>query len=549
MKPPAALIARRTCRYVVTLLAVAASARGAEAPREVSVFEPPGVTLRPTPDGQPAVLLSGRLLTPAGKNVRTQSYSWGMAISPDETQAALISRGAIQFLALDPPRVLDRVTPFVDPRAARPDDGMYMGVSYSPDGSKLYVTSANRGAIVIFDAKTRRPIQTIETNVDGYEDSFLGDFAVRSDGRRLYACDQFNYRLVTVDLDLGKVTQSVRVGRNPFGVCLSLDEQHAWVSNVGMFEYPLLPGVNATNRATAGLPFPAYGVPSKEAEQGVMVGGIWIPGLGSPNHPDAMSVFKVNLRTGQVEARIKTGYLVGARRKNINTVGGASPSTVVVGRRAAYVSNATNDTISVIDTDKNQIVSQIELNVPGLEGLRGVLPFGLDLSPDEAKLYVACAGLNAVAVVDTAARRLEGYIPAGWFCSFVRVSRSGRELFVASAKGLGSGPNGGRGFVPPERGSHPGDIMQGLFARLDVPDAKQLREYTRQVVDNTYRTKKVVDDGRNPLPPASGAQKSHRARRVHRQGEPHVRPGFRRARGRQRRSHAGRPGTQRHGRQ
>ncbi len=275
-----------------------------------------------------------------------------------------------------------------------------------------------------------------------------------------------------------------------------------------MFEYPLLPGVDATNRATAGLPFPAYGVPSKEAEQGVTVGGLRVPGLGSPNHPDAMSVFKVNLQTGKVEARIKTGYLVGARRKDINTVGGASPATVAVGRRAAYVSNATNDTISVIDTAKNEIVAQIELNVPGLEALRGVLPFGLDLSPDESKLYVACAGLNAVAVVDTAARELQGYIPAGWFCSFVSVSKSGRELFVSSAKGLGSGPNGGRGFVPPERGSHPGDIMQGLFARVDVPDAPQLAKYTRQVVGNTYRRKTVVDDGRNPLPPAPGLRKS-----------------------------------------
>ncbi len=284
--------------------------RGAEAPREVSVLEPPTTRLRPTTTGEPAVLLSGRLLTPAGKNVRTQSYSWGMAISPDETQAALISQGAIQFLSLNPLRVLDRVAPFANPLKQRSDDGMYMGVSFSPDGSKLYVSSANRGSIVILDTKTRQPTGTISINGDGFDDSFLGDFSVRSDGRLLYACDQFNYRLVTVDLDAGKVTQSVRVGRNPFGVCLSHDEQHAWVSNVGMFEYPLLPGVTATNRASAGLPFPAYGVPSKEAEQGVMIGGVRIPGLGSPNHPDAMSVFKVNLQNGKVEARIKTGYLV-----------------------------------------------------------------------------------------------------------------------------------------------------------------------------------------------------------------------------------------------
>ncbi len=181
---------------------------------------------------------------------------------------------------------------------------------------------------------------------------------------------------------------------------------------------------------------------------------------------------------------------------------------MAVGQHFAYVSNATNDTISVIDTAKNEIVAHIELNVPNLKGLRGVLPFGIDLSPDEAKLYVACAGLNAVAVVDTRQRKLEGYIPTSWFCAFVRISRSGRELFVASAKGLGSGPNGGLGFVPPERGSHPGDIMQGLFERVDVPDREQLETYTRQVVDNTYRTRKVLDDGSNPLPPRSRIRKS-----------------------------------------
>ena len=78
-------------------------------------------------------------------------------------------------------------------------------------------------------------------------------------------------------------------------------------------------------------------------------------------------MFKVNLASGLVEARIKTGYLVGARRHDINTVGGASPSTVAVGRQFVYVSNATNDTISVIDVATNEIVGQIELNVPGLE--------------------------------------------------------------------------------------------------------------------------------------------------------------------------------------
>ena len=176
---------------------------------------------------------------------------------------------------------------------------------------------------------------------------------------------------------------------------------------------------------------------------------------------------------------MKTGYLVGVARENIRTVGGASPASVAVGRRAVYVANATNDTVSIIDADSGEVAGEIALEVPGLETLRGVLPFGLALDPDERRLYVACAGLDAVAVVDAAGRRVEGYLPAGWFASLVAVTRGGRGLVVSSAKGLGSGPNGGRGYVATERGLHPGDVMQGTLQVLPAPDAAALARGTQ----------------------------------------------------------------------
>src|SRR4029079_672088 len=163
----------------------------------------------------------------------------------------------------------------------------------------------------------------------------------------------------------GQVTRSVRVGRNPFAIALGPGGGTAWVSNVGMFEYPLVPGVADSTRATRGLPFPVYGVPSREARDGVTVDGTRIPGLGDPNAPEAMSVFGVNLDDGRVTAKLKTGYLVGAERDDLTTVGGASPGAVVAGRRFVYVANATNDTISVVDARSQRIVRQIELNVPG----------------------------------------------------------------------------------------------------------------------------------------------------------------------------------------
>jgi len=472
------------------------------APVRIPLVETPGWNVVAASAGDRATLINGRRVTPAGRVIRTQSYSWGMAVAPDESRVALIRSGAIELVALGGGLSSVRVPPYGAKPAGEMGEGTYMGVAFSPDGRRLYVGSANSGEIKEIDLASMRVARTLAVDGGGFQDSFVGDFVLDAAGARIYALDQFNNRLVTIDVRTGAVLQSVRVGRNPFSVSLSPDGAQAWVTNVGMFEYPLLPGVTEENRKTAGLSFPAYGVPSTEAEEGTTAEGLRVPGLGSANHPDAMSLFRVDLAAGAVTARLKTGYLVGAERDGVRTIGGSSPGGVVAGRRWVYVSNATNDTITVVDAAAGAVAGEIQLDVPGLERLRGVIPFGLALSPDEARLFVACAGLNAVAVVDTGRRVVEGYIPAGWFTSAVAVSRDGRTLFVSSAKGLGSGPNGGRGFVDPGRGLHPGDIMQGTLQAVAVPDVPALADHTRAVIDNTLGRRQVVLERSHPLTPA-----------------------------------------------
>jgi len=474
----------------------------------VTMLEPPGRDSQAGIKGDAAILVSGRRVTPAGRVVRVQSYNWGLALSPDQSQAVLVNPSAFQLVELREPFLAARIPPYGAEGSPEFGSGSYMGCAYSRDGRRLYYGSADAGQIKVFDLASGRVIDTIHLNVGGYADSFVGDFVLGADGSRLYAVDQFNYRLVVFDLKRDRVIRSVRVGRNPFAVALSPDGKYAWVSNVGMFEYPLLPGVTNRNRRKTGLSFPAYGVPSKEAERGTTAEGVEVPGLGSPNHPDAMSVFKVNLATGAVESRTSTGYPVGAERDAIRTVGGASPGSLVAGKHLVYVANATNDNISILDADSGRVVQHIDLKVPGLETLRGVLPFGVALSPDESRLFVACAGLNAVAVIDLVARRVEGYIPAGWFCSSVAVSNDGRTLYVASAKGLGAGPNGGEGFVVPDRGLHPADIMQGTLQVVAVPGRAGLEAYTQQVIGNTYWKHEIEDDPRNPVPPLPNTRQS-----------------------------------------
>ncbi len=499
---------------VVALLVAAAAAawwwtRPLPAVR-ASLLEPPVRDAAPAITGDTAILISGRRVTPAGRVIRTQSYSWGMAVSPDESRVALVRSGAIELIDLRDPSLSVRIPPYGATPPKELGDGTYMGVAFSPDGRHLYFGSANTGELKVLDLAAStglsassndlaRRIVTIPVDGGGFRDSYLGDFVLDPSGTRIHALDQFNYRLVTIDATTRTVVRSVRVGRNPFSVALAPDGRTAWVTNVGMFEYPLLPGVTDENRRTAGLAFPPYGIPSREAEGGTVAEGLAVPGLGSPNHPDAMSLFAVDIGSGRVTARVKTGYLVGAERDGLETIGGASPGGVVAGTRWIYVSNATNDTVSVIDAASGAMAGQIHLDVPGLERLRGVIPFGLALSPDEGRLYAACAGLNAVAVIDTARRAVDGFIPAGWFTTSVAVSKDGRTLFVSSAKGLGSGPNGGAGFVAPARGLHPGDIMQGTLQVVPVPDGAALARGTRQVVENTIARRDVTVPASHPL--------------------------------------------------
>ena len=476
---------------ILVTVSLVGGAAGARQAARVS-DEPPGRDAQAHIDRDTAILPNGRRVTPAGRVIRTQSYGWGLAIAPDGKRAALVHEDAVELIDLDGSFGVRRIPPYGSGEHPELGAGTYMGVAFSPDGQRLYYGSADEGRILELDVASGAVVRRFDLNDSAHPDSFAGDFALTRDGRRLFVVDQFNYRMATIDVASGRVVRSVRVGRNPFAIAMSPDEGHAWVSNVGMFEYPLVPGVTERTRATKGLAFPAYGVPSREAENGVDVGDVHVPGLGDPNAPDAMSVFGIDLADGRVTARLKTGYLVGAERDDLTTVGGASPGAVVAGARFIYVANATNDTISVIDAVTERLVRQIELNVPGLQRLRGVLPFGEALSADEKRLYVACAGLNAVAVVDLERNELAGYIPAGWFVSMVALTNGGRTLVVSSAKGLGSGPNGGRGFTDPARGAHPGDIMQGTIQLVDVPNAEVLAAYTSEVVANTYAERPPV---------------------------------------------------------
>ncbi|GAB4017009.1 phosphoesterase [Spirosoma koreense] len=450
-----------------------------------------------------AVLPSGRYVTPAGQTRRITNDPFGLALSPDGQRAVSLHDGSLSVVNLSSLAVT-RVPDYSGKIPAALKEGSFLGVAFAPDNRTVYLSNGDKGRVLIFDTDRLRTTDSISLDGNGYTDSFTSDLLLN--GNELLVLDRANFRMVRIDLATKRITASIPTGRQPFGLAISPTKKLAFVANVGLYAYPKVPGVTKTNKDTMALKFPPYAAHTKESAEGVEVEGKRIPGLGSPLADEAMSVWTIDLTTNKVVSRFKTGVQIGEMIEEAEVVGGASPNSVTVGSRYAYVSNATNDNISVIDykpgaASAKKRISTIPLKLDArLDRYRGLMPFGLTLTKDERTLYVALLAFNAVAVVDLPTRKVRGLIPTGWGPTRVALSPDEKTLYITSARGYGAGPNGGQGFVKPPQGTYIGDIQLGTFQAIPIPDAVQLATYTKQVQANTYQPVALADDGRNPMP-------------------------------------------------
>jgi len=489
----------------------------------VILSAPAGTQYAKINDDHTAVLPNGRLLTPLGTQIRVAPHPYGLVLSHDEKTIITSNSGTWPF-SLSIIRNLHRPEPSV---RQIPQEGenakdilttVFMGLAVSPDNQYVYASSGGGGEILIFDLQTYQRVGVISLNgrfEDGeFKDGYIGELVINRAGNLLFAVDQANFRMVIVDVPNRRVLRNVPVGRYPFGIALSPNEQKIYVANVGMFEYSMVKGFDPKKPEQKVLTFPPFGFPSPEAENGTVSEGQTVPGLGDPNAPESFSVWTIDVTdpsSAKVTAKVKTGHLVGEPVEELEAVGGSSPNSFAVGDRYIFVSNGNNDCITVLDGSSGEKVKDIDLCLdPALKNLRGVIPFGLCLSPDQKRLYIAESGINAIGVVDTRSFTFLGHIPAGWFPSKLAVSRDGKTLYLANAKGLGAGPNAGRDHKA-EDPANIGHLMRGFVSVMSLPSDRELSRLTRQVVANNVQAtplRQVKRSAVHPIPPATGMYKS-----------------------------------------
>jgi YVTN family beta-propeller protein len=438
--------------------------------------------------GAVSVLPGGRAIAPLGRQVQTGPGPFGLAMNPQGNYIVTANGGPRRYsiTVVEQTKQGLRVKSLdADGGDAGDDDdawrSVFQGLAFHND-RELFASEGNTGRVRLVDVRNGRTRAVIDLNSGAARDSYSGDIAHDRERNILYVLDQANFRVVVLDADGRRQISEVKVGRLPFAAALSPDGRRLWVANIGMFEYKPIPGADPKRAGETGLEFPAFGFPSKEAEDGARrrtAGGaeVDVPGLGGANVAEANSVAVVNVENPQqpeVERFIRTGRPFGAGAQ-----GGSSPSGVTVAAGRVWVSNGHNDSITVINAATLQVEREIGLRIPGLETLRGILPVGSHYDESTGWLLVAEAGINAIGVIDAKTFTVIGHIPAAWFPTRVRV-RNG-VVYVASAKGHGTGPNAGR--FGPERHSFQGEIRRGSLSIFPLPAPDELPVLTRRVFE------------------------------------------------------------------
>src|SRR5262245_39224250 len=507
-----------------------------------------------------AVLPNGRLITPAGLEAAVNAPKpFGLALAPNETMLATVNSGTGPF-SVSLIKNINSNTPttsvvalssvFVgvtfSPDSARfyaagGENGM-IWVGDTATGRAIGSVNLN-GPTHPFGA----PMNPVANPSGRFKGTYPGNLTLGGPGGRyLYVVEQGSFNIFVVDTssivtgvnasgaiiepnNFAAVVGQAKGGRYPYGIAASSDGR-LFVANVGVFQYSHLTPANPTGNANADYPlgYPATSWPDDMTRDktikikkvdprnlpltlrdpdGIRVGYIdhdleyTVPGLGSPNVSASSSVYVFSLAAPTAPSlvkRVKSGPLVGEIERGIASYSGSHPNAVAVGPRGIYVSNGNNDSISILDPNTYEEAHRVSLSL--LHGadrrIKGVQPVSVALSPDARYLYVAEAGINAIAVIGLEnsngnGPEVLGHIPTGWWPSAVQVSADGKTLYVANAKGRGAGPNNN---VPPDNHGSPKSSTLGTVNIIPVPDRNRLEAYTERVLKNNGFVERGDDD-------------------------------------------------------
>jgi DNA-binding beta-propeller fold protein YncE len=424
-----------------TAAALAAVLFGAASHRTpLTIYRAPAGTRPAGPSPQratAAVLLDGRIAAPLGDTIFVGTNPQGVALSPDGRYVVVSNDGASRET---PPRpksrlvagyslaVVDTATMRVVDVFQDRDDAFTSGIAVvrdprNPAQTLVLASDGPHDVVRVFDLSYDGVLST-ETSIPlpvadapgfaGDGRAFPSSIAVSRDGRTAYVVESIGQIVAAIDIATRAVTDGTPVGLRPFP--LAVADGRLYVLDAGLATYRTL---------ARPAPTPEFGAPDVDPER-------------------ASSLATIPLeRDGGLDAQPADTSFLGMDPipDGVKIVGGIIPSALVVRSdgRYAYAALSNVDRIAIVSLQPQpRVVNGLDLrlfpNAP-----YGTQPSAEALSADGSRLYVALAGLNAIAVLNAhnpvRLHRL-GLIPTGWYPSALALSRDGRFLYVTDAQGV-----------------------------------------------------------------------------------------------------------------
>lgn len=326
----------------------------------------------PQPDGS-TLLANGWSLRPAGRQIPLGGFPMSTAMTPDGRFLLVLQ---IQPAVV---RVFDAASLEQISSAAVAD--AWLGLTVSPNGRNVYVGGGSTASVLEFALSPGgelTPARTFPLAQD-----FVGDVALSPDGRLLYAALLTRDTIAVINPRTGIVIERIRTGRRPYRIVFHPDGKSFYVS-------------------------------------------AWA---------DA-AVIQHKAETGERLSVLRTGP------QPMDMVWSAKPARLDEGEKTEwkarlFITSANTNNVYVAGVSESGAAERIETISVALTPRQpaGMTPSALALSPDESRLYVACADANTVAVVDISFPRSTraGFIPAGHYPADVQVLPGGR-VFILNGK-------------------------------------------------------------------------------------------------------------------
>ncbi len=386
----------------------------------------------PQPDGS-ILVPTNQLLRPAGFQLLFPGRPVDLALSPDGKWLAVLNMNSLELI-----RVLDRTIMQSLPIRG---GGSFNGISFSPDGTKIYVSQA-RDRIFVAQKDPNNvltwmgPLVFKKPKIGG--NPVPGGFAFNPLKDKLYVPLSRSNTLAVVSLQDRSISE-IPVGVSPYeAVCLS--SRKVYVSNWGGRQ----PEPGESTYITSGSEILV------DPETGIASNG---------------TVSVIDPEAGKKIKTIKVGLHPGAM-------------VLSQDQSRLYVACANSDQVFVIDTKTDAVLDEISVR------MEKDLPFGsapnaLVLSPDGKQLFVANGTDNAVCILQPDNQnKIAGFIPTAWYPGALIMDKDSKFLIVANTKGIGS-----RNMRADRPGYNTHNHM-GSISFIPLPDKTTLDKMTETVKKN-----------------------------------------------------------------